>query len=223
MNIVFLGPPGAGKGTQSVRMAQRFRWPHISTGDMLRAAVARETDLGREAKTYMDRGDLVPDEVVIGIVLDRIGEDDCNKGFILDGFPRTINQARRLEEALGVKNKGIELVLNIDVDRAVLIKRITGRRVCRSCGRVWHLDFNPPAVEVICDNCSGELFQREDDSEESVKNRLNVYDEQTKPLISYYADKDILENIDGGRKIEEVFDAIVDTVNAKLTPSAERN
>jgi adenylate kinase len=205
MNIALLGPPGAGKGTQAIRISQRFGLPHISTGDMFRRAVADKTELGLEAKGYMNRGELVPDEVVIGIVKQRLEEPDCAKGFLLDGFPRNVAQAEALEAALAGNNKEIDKVLNIEVGQEELIRRLTGRRTCRACGKVYHLIFSPPRAETVCDVCGGELWQREDDAEDTVRNRLEVYRRETAPLIEYYAPRGRLVSIDGEQPVDKVF------------------
>lgn len=214
MNIVLLGPPGAGKGTQARNISRRYNIPHVSTGDIFRRAVAEQMELGRKAKAYMDKGELVPDEIVIAIVLERLAKPDCNNGFLLDGFPRTILQAVELDRALAAYGKTIDVALNIKVERAELVRRLTGRRVCRNCGANYHIDYNPSKEAGKCDVCGGELYQRDDDSEASVLNRLRIYDEQTEPLISYYAQFDKLENIDGSKSIEKVFEQIDKLIGA---------
>ena len=186
MKIVFMGPPGAGKGTQAEKIIETYQIPHISTGDMFRKAIKDQTELGMEAKRYMDQGALVPDHVTIGIVKDRLSESDCKSGFLLDGFPRTVDQAKALDEILTSLDSKIDYVINIDVDLDILKERLTGRRICRSCGATYHMIFNPPAVAGTCDKCGGELYQRKDDNEETVGNRLDVYVNQTKPLLDYY-------------------------------------
>jgi len=208
MNVVLLGPPGAGKGTQAIRIADHFGIPHISTGDIFRRAVAQETALGLEAKGYMNRGELVPDEVVIGIVRQRLEEPDCADGFLLDGFPRTLPQAEALTEALAESGRALDKVLNIEVERDDLLKRLTGRRTCRGCGKVYHLIFDPPRSREECDVCGGQLWQRDDDSEATVLNRLKVYEDQTAPLIDFYGDRGLLVTIDGSRPVEAVFGGI---------------
>jgi len=213
LNVVFLGPPGAGKGTQALKVSEFFGFPHISTGDMFRKAASEGSPLGLKAKSFMDKGDLIPDEVVTGVVIDRIAEEDCGSGFILDGFPRTMPQAVELDKALGESGDKLDIVINIDVDRSELVRRLTGRRMCTSCGSSFHVTFNPPAREGFCDSCGSELFQRADDSEESVVNRLKIYDEQTEPLIEYYGQENILKTIDGGRSIDEVSDSISEFLN----------
>ena len=208
MRLVLMGAPGAGKGTQADVMAKKLFVPHISTGDIFRAAMKAGTDMGKLAEQYISQGKLVPDEVTLGIVKDRLEEADCKDGFILDGFPRTIAQADGLQEYLASVNKPLDSVINIDVDLNSLVDRLTGRRVCRNCGASFHLMYNPPAKEGGCDDCGGELYQRKDDSEETIKNRLNVYVENSKPLIDYYAEKDLLLEVDGNQAINEVLTAI---------------
>lgn len=205
MNIVLLGPPGAGKGTQAVSISERYKIPHISTGDIFRRAVAKKTELGIKAQKYMNRGELVPDAIVTEIVEERLKEEDCAKGFLLDGFPRTVAQAESLARALEKNGLKLDIALNIDVSTEELIRRLTGRRTCRNCGRVYHLFYDPPKLEGVCDVCGGELFQRDDDSEETVRNRLKVYQEQTAPLIDFYQNAGILKNINGERSVAEVF------------------
>ncbi len=214
VNIIMLGPPGAGKGTQAKMLVERLGIPQISTGDMLRAAVKEGTELGKKAKEYMDAGKLVPDEVVIGIVKERLAQPDCEKGFILDGFPRTIPQAEALDRVLGELGKGIDYVINIAVPNEELITRLTGRRTCRQCGAMYHVVFNPPKVEGKCDKCGGELYQRDDDKEETIRQRLEVYQAQTAPLIEYYEKKGVLYNIDGTGSIEEIFQSILKVLGA---------
>ncbi|MBO8172784.1 MAG: adenylate kinase [Bacillaceae bacterium] len=208
MNIILMGLPGAGKGTQAERIVDEFQIPHISTGDAFRAAVKEETPLGKKAKEYMDKGLLVPDEIVIGIVKERLGKDDCQKGFMLDGFPRTVPQAEALENILSEMGKSIDHVINIQVPRDILLERLTGRRICKQCGATYHVIFNPPAKEGVCDKCGGELYQREDDNEETVATRLDVNIEQTEPLIKFYEEKGTLRNINGDQDINKVFEDI---------------
>lgn len=214
MNLVLFGPPGAGKGTQAEKISQSYGIPHIATGDILRRAVARETPLGKEAKSYMDRGELVPDEVVIGIVGERLAEPDCEKGFVLDGFPRTIEQAEALWQILDGMGKKIDLVLNVTAGDEELIKRLSRRRVCERCEAVYHLDFEPPRQADICDKCAGRLYQRADDKEETIKRRLEVYSEQSEPLIDYYQKKGLLVSIMGKGSISEVFDEVKERLEA---------
>ncbi|MCM3181052.1 adenylate kinase [Cytobacillus horneckiae] len=205
MNLVLMGLPGAGKGTQAERIVEKYGIPHISTGDMFRAAIKDETELGLQAKSFMDKGELVPDEVTIGIVHERLGKPDCEKGFLLDGFPRTVAQAEALENILSDLSRRINFVINIDVDQEILMERLTGRRICKSCGATYHLVFNPPAKEGECDRCGGELYQRADDNEATVKNRLEVNIKQTKPLLDFYEQKGYLRNINGQQEIGKVF------------------
>ncbi|MDO4813770.1 MAG: adenylate kinase [Gemella sp.] len=216
MNILLMGLPGAGKGTQAEQIKANYPLPHISTGDMFRAAIKNETPLGLEAKSYIDKGQLVPDSVTIGLVEERLNQEDAKEGFLLDGFPRTVEQAVALDEILAKSNRKIEKVLNIDVDPSILLPRLTGRRICKSCGNTYHLIFNPTKVEGVCDNCQGELYQRSDDNEETVGNRLEVNIKQTKPLLDFYSKKDgVVENVDGDRDIQEVFGdirSILDTL-----------
>ncbi|RUM33139.1 MAG: adenylate kinase [Archaeoglobus sp.] len=208
MNLILLGPPGSGKGTQAKLIVEKYGIPQISTGDMLRDAVAQGTELGKEAKKYMDAGQLVPDEVVIGIVKERLQQPDCEKGFILDGFPRTIPQAEALDKMLEELGKNIDAVINIQVPEEEVVKRIVNRRSCRNCGAVYHLIYNPPKEDNKCDKCGGELYQRDDDKEETVRQRYKVYKEQTEPLVEYYEKKGILYNVDGTKNIDEVFNDI---------------
>lgn len=205
MDIILLGPPGSGKGTQAQKMVERYHIPQISTGDILRGAVKEQTPLGVEAQGYMDQGMLVPDEVVVGIVRERLKESDCKGGFILDGFPRTVPQAEALDNTLGEMQRAIDHVVSIEVPNEELIKRLTGRRTCRNCGAMYHIVFGPPAKEGVCDRCGGELYQRDDDQEETIRARLQVYEEQTAPLIAYYQGKGLLRAIDGVGAIEEIF------------------
>ncbi|MGA1848801.1 MAG: adenylate kinase [Thermoplasmatota archaeon] len=203
MKIALFGPPGAGKGTQAKYIVDRFDIPQISTGDLLRAQVREGTELGKMAKGYMDKGALVPSEVVIGMMKERVSEEDCRGGFILDGFPRAIPQAKALEDFVE-----LDAVVNITVDESALIRRITGRRMCK-CGATYHIDFNPPEIPGKCDKCGGPLYQRDDDREETVRNRLDVYRSQTEPLIEYYREKGILKEIDGNRSIDEISSDII--------------
>ena len=208
MKIVMLGAPGAGKGTQAKKIADLCKVPHISTGDIFRANIKQGTELGKKAKTYMDAGELVPDELVCDLVVDRIQQDDCTEGFILDGFPRTIPQAESLTNALNAIEQKMEYALNIDVPDENIIHRMAGRRACVGCGATYHVEFNPPKVQDVCDVCGEELVLRDDDKPETVTNRLNVYHEQTKPLIDYYEKQGIVHTIDGTQTMEEVFSDI---------------
>ncbi|MCM3719773.1 adenylate kinase [Fictibacillus phosphorivorans] len=208
MYLVLMGLPGAGKGTQAERIVEKYGIPHISTGDMFRAAIKEETPLGLEAKSYMDAGNLVPDEVTIGIVRDRLSKKDCEKGFLLDGFPRTVAQAEALEEITKELSREIDYVLNISVDSDKLMQRLTGRRICQTCGSTYHVIFNPPKVEGVCDKDGGTLIQRQDDNEETVRNRLNVNMKQAKPLLDFYGDRGYLKNINGDQDIDKVFQDI---------------
>ncbi|MED0660342.1 adenylate kinase [Bacillus smithii] len=208
MNLVLMGLPGAGKGTQAEKIVEKYEIPHISTGDMFRAAMKEGTELGLKAKSYMDKGELVPDEVTIGIVCERLSKDDCKKGFLLDGFPRTVAQAEALESIMSDLGKKIDYVINIDVDKDLLLERLTGRRICKSCGSTYHLVFNPPKVAGKCDRCGGELYQRADDNAETVQNRLDVNLKQAKPLLDFYGEKGYLKNIDGTQEINKVFEDI---------------
>ncbi|HHV64498.1 MAG TPA: adenylate kinase [Peptococcaceae bacterium] len=212
MNLILMGPPGAGKGTQAERLIEYYNIPHISTGDMFRAAIKAQTPLGMKAKEYMDAGALVPDEVTIGIVADRLAQDDCKNGFLLDGFPRTAAQADALAKILSDLNMSLDGVLNIEVPDDILLERLTGRRVCKKCGATFHLVFNPPKEQNVCDKCGGELFQRSDDTLETAKNRLKVYNQQTEPLIAYYSKQGLLKRIRGDQEIEQVFQSILDVL-----------
>ena len=208
MNIILLGPPGAGKGTQAKMLIDSYGIPQISTGDMLRAAVKNQTQLGLEAKKFMDSGQLVPDSVVIGLAKDRIAQPDCAKGFMLDGFPRTVPQAEALDKVLADMGKKIDHVISIEVANSELMGRLTGRRTCKACGQGFHVMFDPPKAAGKCDKCGGELFQRDDDNEATVSNRLKVYEDQTKPLIDYYQAKGLLRPIDGVGAISDIFGRI---------------
>ncbi|HHN64722.1 MAG TPA: adenylate kinase [Nitrospirae bacterium] len=205
MRIVLLGAPGAGKGTQAKKLIEKYGIPQISTGDILRKAVADGTPLGKEAKSYMDKGELVPDSVVIGLVKERLSQDDCKKGFILDGFPRNTSQAETLDQVLAEMNMPLQLALSVDVDFDILMKRLTGRRTCKQCNQMYNIYFSPPKKEGVCDKCGGELYQRDDDKEETIKKRLEVYEAQTAPLIDYYEKKGILRRVNGEGDIEEIF------------------
>lgn len=205
MKIIMLGAPGAGKGTQAKRIADKWQIPHISTGDIFRANIKNGTELGTEAKKYMDRGALVPDELTVKILLDRVAQEDCKDGYVLDGFPRTIPQAEVLDEALTKLGESIDYAVNVDVPDENIVNRMSGRRACVSCGATYHVVFAPTKEEGICDRCGKELILRDDDRPETVKKRLSVYHEQTQPLIDYYAGKNILRTVDGTKDMEEVF------------------
>ena len=209
MHILLMGPPGAGKGTQAANLVKKFSIPHISTGDMFRAAIKEGTELGKKAKACIDAGNLVPDEITIGIVKERLSQEDCKKGFILDGFPRTVDQADALKGILTELGLSLKSVLNITVPSADLVERAVGRRICRSCGATYHVKFSPSKQEGVCDACGGELYQRADDTEETMKNRLSVYEAQPKPLIDYYQAAGLYVEIDGRQAIDKVFDDVV--------------
>ncbi len=209
MRTILLGPPGAGKGTQAETIVKEFSIPHISTGDIFRSNIKEGTALGKKAKEYMDQGLLVPDELTVELVKDRLLNDDCKNGFLLDGFPRTIAQADALEDALKSMDQKLDYVVNIEVDSNLLITRAVGRRICKDCGQTYHMTFNKPSKEGVCDKCGGELLQRKDDTEETVSKRISVYQEQTAPLIEYYSNKGILVNINGEKPIAEVGKDIV--------------
>lgn len=208
MYILLMGPPGAGKGTQAERLIREYGIPQISTGDMFRAAVKSGTPLGKEAKSYMDKGALVPDSVTVGIVKERLAQEDCKDGWILDGFPRTTAQAASLDSILHEMGISLTAVLGINANREDLVKRISGRLVCRKCSASFHRDFRPPKQQGVCDNCGGELYQRADDNEKTIRSRLAVYDEQTKPLIDYYKMSGCYVDIDGDQSMDEVFSDI---------------
>lgn len=210
MKIIMLGAPGAGKGTQAKQIAAKYHIPHISTGDIFRANIKNNTELGQKAKTYMDKGMLVPDELTCDLVMDRIAEDDCKNGFVLDGFPRTIPQAEALKSALTKTNQSIDYAIDVDVPDENIISRMSGRRACLNCGATYHIVFNPTKQEGICDACGNETVLRDDDKPETVKKRLEVYHDQTKPLIDFYKAEGILKSVDGTQPMDEVFSAIVD-------------
>lgn len=216
MRIILLGPPGAGKGTQAAMLVKEFAVPHISTGDMFRAAIKEGTEMGTKAKAYMDQGQLVPDEIVIGIVKDRLAQKDCQKGFILDGFPRTVPQADALQEALKDLGMALAAVVNLEVSEDELVTRLSGRRVCKNCGATYHIQFSPAKQEGVCDSCGGELYQRDDDQETTIRKRLEVYRNQTSPLIDYYAGTGLLATIKGdGKEISQIFNAVVTALKEK--------
>ena len=205
MKLVMLGAPGAGKGTQANMIAEKYGIPHISTGDIFRANIKEGTDLGKEAKSYMDKGELVPDELTVRLLLDRVSKDDCKDGYVLDGFPRTIPQAEVLEKELEKNGDRIDKAVNVDVPDENIVNRMSGRRACLKCGATYHIVHIPPRKEGICDNCGSELVQRDDDKEETVKNRLKVYHDQTAPLIEFYSSRNVLETVDGTKPSEDVF------------------
>jgi len=215
MNILFMGPPGAGKGTQAERIVDTFGIPHISTGDAFRMAMKMGTPLGVKAKEFVDQGLLVPDDVTNGIVRERLQQSDCEKGFLLDGFPRTLAQAEALDGMLADMGRSIDHVINLKVDRSLLLARLTGRRICKSCGSTYHVLFNPPKQEGVCDKCGGELYQRSDDTEEKVGTRLDEYISKTAPLLAYYEGKGLLREVDGEQEI--------DTVTAEITARLKGN
>lgn len=213
MRLVLLGPPGVGKGTQASSIVKKYDVPHISTGDIFRANIKEGTKLGLEAKSYMDKGLLVPDELVVSIVKDRLTQDDCKDGFLLDGFPRTIDQADALDEALAEMGTKLDKVINLSADKEILLERVVGRRICRTCGATYHIKFNPSKVEGLCDLDQGELYQRDDDTEETVSTRIEVYGKETQPLIDYYNNKNLLVDIDGTQPISKIFDTIVEALS----------
>ncbi|ABK62133.1 MULTISPECIES: adenylate kinase [Clostridium] len=208
MRMILLGPPGAGKGTQAKLISEKYSIPHISTGDIFRKNISEKTPLGVKAKEYMDKGQLVPDELTIDLVNDRLTHEDCKKGFLLDGFPRTVKQAEALEKFLTENNQSLDTALLIDVPSSFILERMTGRRVCPSCGASYHIKFNPPKIEGLCDVCKKEVIQRKDDTEETVKERIEVYDRQTQPLVDFYSSKDQLFVVDGTQSIDQVFETI---------------
>lgn len=214
-NIILMGPPGAGKGTLAKRLIAKYHIPHISTGDMFRDAIKAGTELGRTAKDYMARGDLVPDEVTIGIVKERLALDDCSHGYLLDGFPRTLKQAEALKALTESLKRTVNLVINVTADEAELVKRISGRRVCKNCGTPFHVTNMPPKKEGICDNCGGPLFQRPDDNESALKVRLTNYYASTKPLLSYYEAMHVLSNVDGMLGADKVLELASTLIEAK--------
>ncbi len=209
MKIIMLGAPGAGKGTQADKICAKYNIPHISTGDIFRANIKNNTELGQKAKLYMDKGELVPDELVVDLVVDRIKADDCTNGYVLDGFPRTIPQAEALDAALAAINDKVDYAINVEVPDENIINRMSGRRACVACGATYHIVHIPTKVEGVCDKCGADLILRDDDKPETVKNRLNVYHEQTQPLIDYYTAKNVLHEVDGTKAMEDVFSSIV--------------
>ena len=212
MNLILLGPPGAGKGTQATRIVEKYKVPHISTGDIFRENIKNNTPLGQKAQEYMNKGELVPDQLVVDIALDRLGKDDCKNGFLLDGFPRTVFQADALDKFLKDKGKGIDLVINIEVEDKMLIERLDARRVCPTCAATYNVIGMPPKKEGICDKCNDNLIQRRDDKKETVGNRIKVYHEQTSPLIDYYKEKGIIKDFDGMIGADALFDEIVKAI-----------
>ena len=214
MKIIMLGAPGAGKGTQAKKLAAKYEIPHISTGDIFRANIKNGTELGKKAKTYMDQGLLVPDELVVDLVVDRVNQDDCKNGYVLDGFPRTIPQAEALTEALAKMGQKMDYAIDVNVPDENIVRRMGGRRACVGCGATYHVEYAPTKKEGICDVCGAELILRDDDKPETVQKRLNVYHEQTQPLIDYYTEAGILKTVDGTVDIDDVFQAIVDILGA---------
>jgi adenylate kinase len=215
MNLILLGPPGAGKGTQAKMLIKKYSIPQISTGDILRAAVKAETPMGVKAKSFMDAGALVPDDVVVGIVDERLKHDDCRSGYILDGFPRTVAQAESLTKTLQSAKSDIDHVLSLTVIPDELVGRITGRRTCRACGAGYHIKYDPPKQDGVCGQCGGELFQRDDDREETMRHRLEVYEQQTSPLIEYYADRKLLRSIDGMGEMADIQQKLIEIIESK--------
>lgn len=209
MKIIMLGAPGAGKGTQAKKLAAKYSIPHISTGDIFRANIKNGTELGKKAKTYMDQGALVPDELVVDLVVDRFKNPDCENGYVLDGFPRTIPQAEALDAALKAIGETVDFAINVEVPDENIINRMSGRRACVGCGATYHIKYNPPKVEDVCDICGEKLILRDDDKPETVKNRLSVYHDQTQPLIDFYNKKGVLAEVDGTKDMDDVFNAIV--------------
>lgn len=215
MKIILLGPPGAGKGTQAENIVNEYGLVHISTGDIFRANIKNNTPLGIKAKSFMDQGLLVPDELVVELVEDRLKQEDVKEGFMLDGFPRTLLQAEALDKVLESLGTGLDAVINIEVDKSILVGRAVGRRICRSCGATYHIEFNPSGVEGKCDKCQGELYQRSDDTEDTVGKRIQVYLDETSPLISYYTKAGIIKNINGQQNINVVFAEIVKALGSE--------
>ena len=209
MRIIMLGAPGAGKGTQAIKIAEKYSVPHISTGDIFRANIKNKTELGQKAKAYIDQGLLVPDELVVDLVVDRVKKEDCTKGYVLDGFPRTIPQAEALDKELTKTGESIDYAIDVEVPDENIVNRMSGRRACPTCGATYHIVYAPTEIEDVCDHCKTGLILRDDDKPETVQKRLNVYHEQTQPLIEYYSEKNILVKVDGTQGIEDVFDSIV--------------
>lgn len=215
MKIIMLGAPGAGKGTQAKKIADKYCIPHISTGDIFRANIKNNTELGKKAKEYMDQGLLVPDELTLSLIMDRFTQDDCKNGYVLDGFPRTIPQAEALTKALNEAGENIDFAINVEVPDENIVTRMSGRRACLSCGGTYHVVFNPTKIDGVCDTCGGELVLRDDDKPETVAKRLNVYHNQTKPLIEYYAGLHVLREVDGTKEVSDVFADIVNILEEK--------
>lgn len=213
MRLILLGPPGAGKGTQASSIVAEYGITHISTGDIFRHNIKNETELGKKVKSYLDKGQLVPDELTIDLVWDRLSKDDCKKGFLLDGFPRTINQAEALQKGLEERGLKLDNVINIDVDKNILVKRLSGRRVCKNCGETYHIDNKPTLKDGVCDKCSGEVIQRADDNEKTVLDRIEVYEKQTFPLIDFYKNLGLILTVDGTLSIEDVFSQIKESLS----------
>ena len=213
MKLVLLGPPGAGKGTQAKKLIEQYTIPQISTGDILRQAVKDGTELGKKAKTYMDQGALVPDDVIIDIIKERIKADDCKNGYIFDGFPRTVAQAKALDQVMKDLSTKLDAVVSIDVPEDEVVKRLSGRRTCKSCGALYHIHYNPPTKEGVCDKCGGDLFQRDDDNETTIRQRLAVYRDQTSPLIKYYTKQNLVKAIPGTGDPEAIFAAMCKTLD----------
>lgn len=214
MKIIMLGAPGAGKGTQAKKIAEKYSIPHISTGDIFRANIKNGTELGKKAKTYMDQGLLVPDELTVDLVIDRVGQDDCKDGYILDGFPRTIPQAECLDAALEKRGEKVDFAINVEVPDENIVNRMSGRRACVGCGATYHIKYNPTKVDGVCDACGEKLVLRDDDKPETVQKRLGVYHDQTQPLIDYYTKSGVLKEVDGTVDMEDVFQAIVEILGA---------
>ena len=214
MKIIMLGAPGAGKGTQAKKIAEKYHIPHISTGDIFRANIKNGTELGKKAKTYMDQGLLVPDELTVDLVIDRVGQDDCKDGYILDGFPRTIPQAECLDAALEKRGEKVDFAINVEVPDENIVNRMSGRRACVGCGATYHIKYNPTKVDGVCDACGEKLVLRDDDKPETVQKRLGVYHDQTQPLIDYYTKAGVLKEVDGTVDMEDVFQAIVEILGA---------